>query len=198
MANKRLSLQVIMAMPAVKLRTMWWAAALILSASGSRAKSYKTRQSIRKNSRSHQRKAVTFFTICSQVVRAILIDLSRTGAIQSWTALSMEVLMYCLRLGWAWKMGRGCTMMCGTRPAGLFTWISWYENLGSGGPGGNAGVGVPADGAIAAALVAAATVAAADTICWGISSEVAVENDNFHNYTRTWKGNFPERIQVIS
>lgn len=53
------SLQVIMAIPAVKLRIMWWAATRMCDSSESRAKS--------------------FLTICSHVVMAILIERSTTG-----------------------------------------------------------------------------------------------------------------------
>ena len=53
------SLQVIMAIPAVRFRIIWWAAIRMRDSSESSAKS--------------------FLTICSQVVMAILMDRSTTG-----------------------------------------------------------------------------------------------------------------------
>lgn len=79
------SLQVIIAMPAVKLRIMWWAAIRIRDSSESRAKS--------------------FLTICSQVVMAILIDRSTTGWTNSWTARSIAWRTHCFNCGWAWNKG---------------------------------------------------------------------------------------------
>lgn len=79
------SLQVIMAMPAVRLRIMWWAATRIWDSSESRAKS--------------------FLTICSQVVMAILIDLSTTGCTSSCTARSIAGLTHCFSWGWACSSG---------------------------------------------------------------------------------------------
>lgn len=79
------SLQVIIAIPAVKLRIMWWAAIRIRDSSESKAKS--------------------FLTICSQVVMAILIDRSTTGWTSSWTARSIAWRTHCFNCGWAWNKG---------------------------------------------------------------------------------------------
>jgi hypothetical protein len=77
------SRHVIMAIPAVRFRTMWCAAARMRDSSESKAKS--------------------FLTICSHVVSAILMDLSTTGWIHSCTARSTAGRMNCLRWGWAWN-----------------------------------------------------------------------------------------------
>ena len=45
--------------------------------------------------------ALTFLMICSQVVRAILMDLSTTGTRSSWTALSTAALTNCFSWGLA-------------------------------------------------------------------------------------------------
>lgn len=79
------SLQVIMAIPAVRFRIMWWAATRIRDSSESRAKS--------------------FLTICSQVVMAILMDLSTTGWTRSCTARSIACRTHCFSCGWAWNSG---------------------------------------------------------------------------------------------
>lgn len=79
------SLQVIMAIPAVKFRIIWCAATRIRDSSESSAKS--------------------FLTICSQVVMAILMDRSTTGWTSSCTARSIACRTHCFSWGWAWNSG---------------------------------------------------------------------------------------------
>lgn len=79
------SLQVIIAIPAVRFRIMWCAATRMRDSSESSAKS--------------------FLTICSQVVMAIFMDRSTTGCTSSWTARSMAWRTHCFNCGWAWNSG---------------------------------------------------------------------------------------------
>merc|ERR1719228_1515812 len=85
MLSRRWSLQVIMAMPAVRFLTMLWAAILIRLSSKLSAKS--------------------FFTICSHVVMAILMALSMTGLIHSWTDFSIASLISWLNSGCSLRRG---------------------------------------------------------------------------------------------
>lgn len=79
------SLQVIMAIPAVRFRIIWCAATRIRDSSESSAKS--------------------FLTICSHVVMAILMDRSTTGWTSSCTARSIACRTHCFSWGWAWNSG---------------------------------------------------------------------------------------------